>query len=262
MKQTFQDHFSDVARKYANFRPHYPEALFNTLTALMPRRALAWDCAAGNGQATISLARFFERVVATDASHEQIATATRLSNVEYRVALAEESGLVDASVDLITVAQALHWFDLTRFYAEVRRVLTPNGIIAVWCYGINEVEGEAVNELVQNYYGTTLNSYWPPSRKLVESGYRTIPFPFQESATPNFRMEANWTLEQLLGYFSTWSATSAFIKATGHNPLGPLANDLARVWGDVNTRRTIIWPLSLRVGRNSGNCAGSGWLVR
>lgn len=252
MKPTFQDHFSGVARLYADFRPSYPEALFNTLAALAPRRTAAWDCAAGNGQATVALAQHFERVVATDASHEQIATAKSLPNVEYRVALAEHSGLADASVDLITVAQALHWFDLAQFYAEARRVLVPDGLLAVWCYGINEIDGEPVNRIVQNYYANTLGSYWPPSRELVETGYRTLPFPFQELATPNLRMEVNWTLAQMLGYFSTWSATNKFIQATGYNPLEPLAADLGRVWGDANTTRTITWPLSLRVGRNSG----------
>jgi len=251
MKQAFQDHFSGVAHLYADFRPSYPEALFDTLAALVPRRALAWDCAAGNGQATVKLARHFERVVATDASPKQIASAKRLPNIEYRVALAEASGLVDASVELITVAQALHWFDLVRFYTEARRVLKPDGILAVWCYGINEIEGKAVNEIVQNYYANTLGPYWPPSRELVEAGYRTLPFPFQELATPNFRMEAKWTLAQLLGYFSTWSATNAFINATGRNPLEPLAHDLTQVWGDTKTPRTITWPLSLRAGRNT-----------
>ena len=251
MKPTFQDHFSSVAREYADYRPNYPDALFALFADLVPRHSLIWDCAAGNGQATGALARHFERVVATDASQEQIASATPLPNVEYRVALAEESGLPTASVGLITVAQALHWFDLPRFYVEVRRVLVPQGILAVWCYGINHVEGPAVDQLVQNYYANTLGPYWPPSRQLVESGYRTLPFPFAELTPPNFRMEASWTLDQLLGYFSTWSATNRYIKATGRNPLEPLADALAGVWGDAGSPRIVSWPLSLRVGRNA-----------
>lgn len=249
MKPTFQDHFSRVAGKYADFRPRYPAALFDYLATLVPRGATVWDCAAGNGQATLDLAARFTRVLATDASAEQIASAPTVPNVDFRVALAEQSGLPDASVGLVTVAQALHWFDLPRFYAEIRRVLTPDGVLAVWCYGINEVAGDAVNALVQEFYAGTLGSYWPPSRQLVEAGYRTLPFPFAELTPPPFRMEVRWTLDQLLGYFSTWSATNRFIQANGRNPLEPLAANLARVWGDVNAPRIVAWPLSVRHGR-------------
>src|SRR5215471_5977227 len=152
MTQSFHDHFSDVAKRYADFRPHYPATLFDFLATLAPRNSLVWDCACGNGQATLDLARRFSRVVATDASSEQIASAKPHPNVEYRVAPAEQSGLSNGAVALITVAQALHWFDFDRFYAEAKRVLAPNGVLAAWAYGINEVEGEAVNELVQNFY--------------------------------------------------------------------------------------------------------------
>ncbi len=249
MNPKFPDHFSAVASGYAHFRPHYPDALFDALATLVPRTATVWDCAAGSGQASTALARRFAHVVATDASAEQIASATPHPNVDYRVALAEESGLPAASVGLVTVAQALHWFDLPRFYAEVRRVLKPDGVVAVWCYGVNEVEGASVNALVQDFYARTLDPYWPPSRRLVEAGYRTLPFPFEEIAVPPLRMEVTWTLAQLLGYFSTWSATNRFIAATGRNPLAPLSAALERVWGDPQRTRTVSWPLYLRAGR-------------
>ena len=255
MSQLFHDHFSKVAKRYADFRPHYPVTLFEYLATLVPRGSLVWDCACGNGQATLDLAVRFDRVVATDASREQIASAIPHPNLEYRVAPAEQCGLPDASVALITVAQALHWFDLERFYAEVKRVLSPTGVIAVWAYGVDEVEGDAVNQLVQEYYSDTVGPYWPRERKLVEEGYRTIPFPFTEITTPTFRMEARWTLEQLLGYFSTWSATNRYIKANGRNPLEPLSAELSRVWGDANSPRLVVWPLSLRAGRGlRGKC--------
>jgi len=257
MSQIFQDHFSGIANRYADFRPHYPAALFDYLATLVPRNSLVWDCACGNGQATLDLARRFDRVVATDASREQIASATTHPEVEYRVAPAEQNGLPDASVGLITVAQALHWFDLERFYAEARRVLDSGGVLAAWAYGINEVEGDAVNQLVQDFYTNVVGPYWPPERKLVEEGYRTIAFPFAEIAWPTLRMEARWTLEQLLGYFSTWSATNRFIKATGQNPLEPLATALTQEWGDPQLTRLIVWPLSLRVGRK-GSCDKDG----
>jgi SAM-dependent methyltransferase len=251
MPSKFPDHFSSVASRYADFRPHYPEELFDYLSTLAPRDAQVWDCAAGNGQATRGLAQRFARVVATDASAEQIASAPVLPNAEFRVALAEDSGLPDASVGLVTVAQALHWFDLPRFYAEVNRVLRPGGVLAVWAYGINRVEGEMVDALVQDFYGNLLGPYWPPSRQLLESGYRTLPFPFAEISAPPLRMEVRWPLERLLGYFSTWSATSRYVKATGENPLPALAEKLTPAWGDVNTPRLVAWPLALRAGRKA-----------
>ncbi|MCX6956314.1 MAG: class I SAM-dependent methyltransferase [Verrucomicrobia bacterium] len=249
MNPSFPDHFSGVAGRYADFRPHYPAELFDYLATLAPRDATVWDCAAGNGQATRGLAQRFAHVVATDASPEQIVAAPALPNAGFRVALAEESGLPDRSVALVTVAQALHWFDLPRFYAEVNRVLRPGGVLAVWAYGVNRVEGAAVDALVQEFYGGLLGPYWPPSRKLVETGYRTLPFHFTEIAAPVFTMEVRWTMAHLLGYFGTWSATSRYIKATGQNPLGALAEKLAPVWGDPTAPRRVTWPLTLRVGR-------------
>ena len=248
MKPAFHDHFSGVATRYADFRPHYPATLFDYLATLVPRDSMVWDCAAGNGQATIDLAERFDRVVATDASREQIASAKPHPKVEFRTAPAEQSGLPDESVGLITVAQALHWFDLPRFYAEVRRVLKPGGVLAVWAYGMNEAEDRAVNELIADFYSNVVGPYWPPERKLVEEGYRTILFPFTEVSVPPFRMETQWTLEQLLGYFSTWSATNRYIKATGQNPIVPLSESLSGIWGDPSAVRRITWPLSLRVG--------------
>src|SRR5580765_217649 len=182
--QTFHDHFSAFANRYADFRPRYPVAIFDFLATIVPRTSLVWDCACGNGQATIDLAERFDRVIATDASKEQIASATPHPKIDYRVAPAESSGLVEKSVGLVTVAQAIHWFDFDRFYAEVNRVLAVNGVIAVWAYGIDEVEGEAVNTLAQDYYSNVGGTYWPPERVLVEQGYRTIPFPFTEISAP------------------------------------------------------------------------------
>jgi ubiquinone/menaquinone biosynthesis C-methylase UbiE len=247
----FHDHFSQVARRYADFRPHYPAELFDYLATLAPHSSVVWDCAAGNGQATFDLAERFDRVVATDASAEQIASARPHPKIEFRVASAENSGLANGSVGLVTVAQALHWFDPTRFYAEVRRVLKPDGILAVWAYVINEVEGDAINQIVQDFYSNVVGPYWPPERKLVEEGYRTVAFPFAEITPPSFRMEARWTLEQVLGYFSTWSATNRYIKATSRNPLEPLSGALAEHWGEPSSPRRITWPLTLRVGRTS-----------
>lgn len=251
MSQAFRDHFSGVANRYAEFRPRYPAALFDYLTTLVPDGATVWDCACGNGQATHDLSSRFSKVIATDASKEQIASATLNLKAEFRVATAEDSGLPNHSVELITVAQALHWFDFERFYAEVRRVLKSGGVLVAWAYGVNQVEGPAVNEIAQDFYSNVVGPYWPPERQLVEEVYRTIPFPFQEITAPGFKMEARWTMAQLLGYFSTWSATNRYLKAKGINPLPALSERLSCVWDDVETHRKISWPLALRVGRIS-----------
>src|SRR5690349_19273332 len=203
MNTTFHDHFSKVANRYADFRPRYPATLFDYLATLAPKSSVVWDCAAGNGQASVDLAARFERVIATDASQKQIASAEPHARIGYRVARAEQCGLPDASVSLVTVAQALHWFDRKLFFAEVERVLTRGGVLATWAYGIDEVEGDAVNQIVQDYYFNVVGPYWPPERKLVEEGYRSIEFPFLEIKPPAFRMEVSWTLAQLLGYCST-----------------------------------------------------------
>ncbi len=249
MSKSFHDHFSNVASRYAEFRPRYPAALFDWLATLVPQSDVVWDCAAGNGQASMDLAERFARVVAADASAEQIASAKPHPKIEFRVAPAEQSGLADESVGLITVAQALHWFDRDRFYGEVRRVLKPGGVLAVWAYGVNRADDAAIDNVIFNFYENVVGPYWPPERKLVEEGYRTITFPFVEIVSTGFCMEAHWTLEELTGYFSTWSATNRFIKATGRNPLEPLTNELRKVWGDAQRARRIEWPLAVRVGR-------------
>lgn len=249
MTRAFTDHFASVAADYARFRPVYPAALFAWLADLAPARTMAWDCAAGSGQASRDLADHFDQVIATDASAAQIAAAHPHHRVEYRVAPAEASGLSAGTVDLVTVAQALHWFDLDRFYAEVRRVLKPGGVLAVWSYGVLAVAGTAVDERVQTFYRDTVGPYWPPERQLVESGYRTLPFPFAELEAPAFHMETSWSLSELLGYVRSWSATGRFGVERGYDPVTALADELASLWGAPLEPRIVTWPLALRVGR-------------
>ncbi len=244
----FKDHFSTRSTDYAAHRPGYPAALFDTLAALTRGHELAWDCATGNGQAARGLAAHYAQVLATDASEVQIAAAPAHPGIEFRVALAEASGLPDHCADLVTVAQAAHWFDLPAFYTEARRVLKPGGVLAIWCYERLSIE-PTLDGIVEAFYGDLLDPYWPPERRHVEAGYRDLPFPFVELPAPELGMEASWTLDQLIGYFSTWSALKAYRRETGEDPLPALRESLAAAWISLASSKTIKWPLSVRLGR-------------
>lgn len=249
MTGSFADHFSGVAAGYASHRPHYPPELFDWLATIAPARDVAWDCAAGSGQATLALTAHFGRVIATDASDAQLRSAPSHPRVEYRVAPAEASGLPDAVADLITVAQAVHWFDFERFYAEARRVARAGAIIAVWSYGMTRVDGGAIDDAVARFYGDVIGEYWPPERRYIEEGYRTIPFPFAELEPPAFDMVSGWTLAQFLGYLRTWSSVTRYREAKRDDPVASFAVELEALWGPSHAQRSILWPLAMRVGR-------------
>ncbi|HTO77516.1 MAG TPA: class I SAM-dependent methyltransferase [Thermoanaerobaculia bacterium] len=244
----FPDHFSEVAGEYAEFRPDYPPELFAFLASAAPGRRCAWDCATGSGQAAAGLAGHFARVVATDASARQIASARPHPRVEYSVAPAEASGLPDRSVELVTVAQAVHWFDGREFWAEVSRVLVPGGVVAVWCYHLFHLD-EPVDGVIRRFYGDIVGPDWPPERKIVERGYRFLDFPFDEIAVPRFQMVKHWTFGQMVGYLRTWSAVRGYLRRVGEDPVAIVAADLATAWGDPERRRPLVWDLDLRVGK-------------
>ena len=243
---SFKDHFSRQAADYAIFRPGYPRELFDYLGSIAPGRQLAWDCGTGNGQAAVGLASVFDRVIATDASENQIANAEQHVRVEYHVAPAENSGIESETIDMIMVAQALHWFDLDRFYAEAQRVLKPDGILAASAYNLLQIE-PAIDEVVNRYYYEVVESFWPPERKLVE-GFADLPFSFHELDPPKFEMRASWNLDHLVGYLRTWSSTQRFIAATGRDPLKEIMDELRVAWGAPEQTRKVIWPVVLRVG--------------
>jgi ubiquinone/menaquinone biosynthesis C-methylase UbiE len=245
----FKDHFSRLAAQYAEFRPRYPGALFDFLAKASPSRRRAWDCACGSGQATLDLAERFESVLGTDASAQQIAAARAHPRVTYAVARAEESGLESDSVDLVTVAQSLHWFDLPQFYAEALRVLRASGVLAVWTYGVPRLNDANIDRLLQTYYWDTVGEYWPPERRHVEDGYRSLEFPFPEFKSPSLSMLENWTQAQFFGYLRSWSATARYVDARGEDPVATLETQLVPGWGDAQRTRTVSWPMSLRVGR-------------
>jgi SAM-dependent methyltransferase len=248
MATAFKDHFSGHAGSYARHRPTYPPALYAWLAELAPARDAAWDCGTGSGQAAVALAAHFATVTATDPSAEQVAHAAPHPRVRYAVAPAEASGLADASADLVTVAQALHWFDLPAFYAEARRVLGPGGVLAAWSYDLMHVAPE-VDVVVRRLYLDVVGPYWPPERALVEDGYRGIPFPFAEVEPPPLEMSAAWALDDLVGYMGTWSATQRFRAATGADPVAEHLPELRAAWGDPAAVRGVRWPLGIRVGR-------------
>lgn len=243
----FKDHFSAQSEGYAAFRPAYPEALFRYLAGLAPARQLAWDCATGTGQAARSLAGYFERVIATDASERQIANAIAHPQVDYRIEPAEATDIGQGTLDLIVVAQALHWLDLDAFYREARRVLKPDGIIAVWCYDLLRIAPE-VDAIIDHLYRDLVGEDWPAERRLVEDGYRSLPFPFDEIRPPSFAMSASWSLRQLAGYLRTWSAVVRFEQRSARDPTGIIAKSLQAAWGEPDSRRRVEWPLALRVG--------------
>jgi SAM-dependent methyltransferase len=243
---TFKDHFSKQAADYAKFRPGYPQELFAYLGRIAPSRELAWDCGTGNGQAAVALASVFDHVIATDASEEQISKAKPHERVDYRVAPAENSAIKSGTIDLIMVAQALHWFDLDRFYAEARRVLKPNGILAASAYNLLQIE-PAIDEVVNRYYSEVVRPFWPPERELVEH-FADLPFPFHKLDPPKFEMTAQWNLNHLVGYLGTWSATQRFMAARGGDPLEQITDELRSVWGDPEEARKVVWPLILHVG--------------
>lgn len=244
---SFKDHFSTQANDYARFRPHYPRALFEFIAALAPNNNLALDVATGSGQAACGLAEFFSQVIAIDASARQIENAQPNERVEYRIAPAEATGLPTQTCGAVAVAQAVHWFDLEKFYAEMRRVLAPGGVIAIWAYRRLQISPE-VDAVVSHFYRDVVGPFWPPERTIVESGYRDLPFPFDEIASPPFQIEMRWSLGHLLGYLRTWSATQRFIAAHSQDPVDAIQKDLARAWGEADERDTV-WPLSLRIGK-------------
>jgi SAM-dependent methyltransferase len=245
----FKDLFSRQSSDYARFRPSYPPALFELLAGKSPRRSLAWDCGTGNGQAAVELAGHFERVVATDPAQKQLERAKPHPGVTYLRASAESSGLEDSTVDLVTAAQAFHWFNQEEFFREVRRVASPGGLLAFWCYGLARISPE-VDAVVSRLYAGTLGPYWEQERTLVDEGYRSVKLPFQELPAPRLEMRADWSLEHLLGYLGTWSALQAFVARQGRDPREAIREELKVAWGPEPVRR-VSWELGLRMARVS-----------
>ena len=245
---SFNDHFSSHAAVYRDARPTYPDALFDWLAALAPARGLAWDAGCGNGQASVALARRFAHVHASDPSANQIAEAAPGANIDYRVEPAERCSLGVGSADLVSVAQALHWFDPARFHAEVHRVLKPGGVFAAWTYADCRVDA-AVDAAKDRLYHDLTGPFWPPERVHVENGYRDLPFPYAAIAAPVFAMTATWDVARFVAYLRSWSASQRYLRERGEDPVALVEAALRAAWGDPATRREVRWQFHLRCGR-------------
>ncbi|HEY6123860.1 MAG TPA: class I SAM-dependent methyltransferase [Steroidobacteraceae bacterium] len=241
--------FATVAREYANFRPGYPDEMFEWLARVSPSRAAVWDCGCGSGQASVALAAHFSKVFATDVAPEQIGAARPHERVSYSVASAERSGLAEHSVDLVTVAQALHWFDVTAFYGEAARVARPGALLAVWNYPRPQFVDAELDRRFFTFYSQVVGPYWPAERRHIESGYRTLPFPFEEIETPEFAVELDWDIDHVAGYVSSWSATARYKAALGADPLPILRESLGGAWPAHGAQVRIRMPIGLRVGK-------------
>ena len=248
---TFHDHFSRDSEGYAKYRPRYPAALFEWLAATVESCELAWDCATGNGQAAVGLATWFTRVVATDASLDQLRHATPLPNIEYRRASAEASGLAEHSVDLVTCAQAVHWLPRDRFFAEARRVLRAGSVVAVWGYHIPMVREAAIDAAIRHFHDEVVGPYWPPERQLVLDRFTSIDFPFDPLAAPDFVMRCAWTLDDFAAYLGTQSATDRYRRAhAGDDPVPGFVSRVQESWGGHQQAREVEFPVFLRAGRS------------
>lgn len=249
MKNTTE--FSKQAADYAKYRPVYPREIYQFLRSTAPANELAYDVGTGNGQCAVALAEYFKTVMASDLSREQIANATPKDNVTYTVSEAHESMIPSGTVDLITVATAIHWFNFDLFYAECRRLLKDGGILAAWSYGWHECEDPRITDLIQKVGKVILKDYWSPQPKLIWDNYSTIPFPFKEIDHPTFHQSLSWNMDELIGYLTTWSATQKYIADKGEHPVEAVRQELTAAWGTPDRKLQFECPLIMRVGKHS-----------
>ncbi len=241
--------FSAVSKDYAKFRPRYPRALFEWIRSIVGRRALAWDCATGSGQAAVGLADDFAHVEATDANPEQLRHATPHPRITYRQALADRSGLADGTVDVVTVAQALHWLPFDEFYEEARRVLRPEGALVAWGYHLPGVGIDSIDRAMTHFHDVVVGPYWRPERQLVVNKLRTVPFPFREIEAPPFEIRYPMTLSTFGDFLRTQSATERYRQVVGSDPVPEFEASVIEAWGGRDTVRDVVFPMFVRAGR-------------
>jgi len=242
-----KDNFSQHASDYARFRPGYPEAMVDYIQAHTNNHTQAWDCATGNGQLALQLSGYFEKVFATDISATQLAMAPQVANIVYLQKPAEKTVFEDAQFDLISVAQAIHWFDFDAFYKEVYRCLKPEGLFVVAGYGLLKIN-QPVDQVILHLYKDIVGPYWDAERRYIDAAYQSIPFPFSELETPEFVQSYQWSLDHLIGYLKTWSAVQHYAKANRTDPVQMIEAELKSAWGDAN-HREVSFKVLFRAGR-------------
>ena len=243
-----KDRFSSGSQLYQLARPSYPASLIQEILKHVATPQFAWDCGAGSGQLTQLLAPHFDAVVATDISAHQLQHAPYFENVSYQVQSAEHTSFAEQSFDLITVAQAIHWFDFEKFYAEVKRTLKPDGIFAVIGYGLLQLDDIELNQKVIQLYTETLNGFWDAERSYIDEHYQSIPFPFDEIIMPSFQIELAWTGQQLWDYLNTWSALKHYRAKNSNDPLYEFKAFFA-LDDHANQVFELKFPIFLRLGR-------------
>lgn len=240
-----KDNFSTKSANYKAYRPGYPTEIFDLIKENLTSFEKAWDCGAGNGQIANEIATFFKQVEATDISGNQIANAVKKNNIHYSVQPAEETNFNNNVFDLVISAQAVHWFDFERFYAEIRRCLKPDGLVIIMGYGLFR-SNSAAKDVITKFYNETIGSYWDPERKYLDDKYQTIPFPFKEQKTLEFEQKYNWDIEHLLGYLRTWSAVKHYERENNQDPVSLIENDLRESFGRKNK---ITFPVFVKMGK-------------
>ena len=242
-----KDNFSDKPHLYKQFRPEYPSELIDFVVSNVSNFDLAWDCGTGNGQIAKEISDSFKKVFATDISEQQLLNAEKLDNVFYSKQASEKTNFLDNSFDLITVGQAVHWFDFEKFYSEVNRTSKNNGIIAILGYGKLQINPE-IDLIINKLYTEILGDYWDKERKYIDENYATIPFPFSEIKIPSFSNKHSWNYQQLIGYLETWSAVKHYIKKKDKNPIDYIKSELLNKWSENETKE-ISFPILTRIGK-------------
>ena len=249
MNQASQVHdsYSEAGTLYRDFRPAYPEKLFRYLAGSCRRKEKAWDVATGNGQAAQGLAKYFKLVHATDPSPSQLKHAISKENIEYRTAAENHPELKKRSIDLICVAQGVHYLNLEKFYQEVNRVLKKYGVLACWNYGLPSVE-KGVDECINEFCNNILHSSWDAKRRKLEMNFRSLEFPLKESVTPRFEIRTEWSLEHYLGFLKSMSAVRKYRQQAKQDPLLALEEKLKSLWGNKEEKRNVVFPLFTKMG--------------
>jgi SAM-dependent methyltransferase len=244
----YTDYYTTQASEYAVHRPNYPEELYAFIEEHAPQNSRVLDCCTGSGQAAFELAKRFPSVTAIDINEEQINNAAKHDNIEYRVSTAEQTGIASNSIDLVTVATGIHWLDLDEFYAEADRILTPNGVIAIWGYGATSITPE-IDAIMDRFTGATLKDFWDDVLWFAWNDYKGLPFPFRTIADPRFRITKELTLDDLKNYLFTWTTYQRYMIERGMDPFEEIRSDLEAAWGDPNQKKTVDWSVTMKLGK-------------